>query len=124
MGSAVVHTEMRRDARARCSKDGNSPWGPTHGGVSVHPGWPHFISGCSPGKAVSRRCRAQMKFWILSLALFLKYYAVDRIHPNQDRYWKRIYKETENSLVWWKPLRWLDSGLTRIPLVRRLAGTW
>ncbi|HKE33198.1 MAG TPA: class I SAM-dependent methyltransferase [Candidatus Angelobacter sp.] len=60
------------------------------------------------------------EFWILSLALFLKYYAIDRIHPNQDRYWKRIYKETESSLVWWKPLRWLDSGLTRIPLVRRL----
>lgn len=60
------------------------------------------------------------EFWILSLALFLKYYAIG-IHPNQDRYWKRIYTETDRSLVWWKPLRWLDAGLTRIPLVRRLA---
>ena len=61
------------------------------------------------------------EFWILSLALFLKYYLVDRIHPNQDRYWKRIFTETDRSLVWWKPLRWLDAGLTRVPLVRRLA---
>ena len=61
------------------------------------------------------------EFWILSLALFLKYYAIDRIHPNDDRYWKRIYKETAGSLFWWKPLRWLDAGLTRVPLVRRLA---
>lgn len=61
------------------------------------------------------------EFWILSLALFLKYYLVNRIHPNQDRYWKRIFSETDRSLLWWKPLRWLDAGLTRIPLVRRLA---
>lgn len=61
------------------------------------------------------------EFWILSLALFLKYYLIDRVHPNQDRYWKRIYKESESSLAWWKPLRWLDAYLTRIPLVRRLA---
>jgi SAM-dependent methyltransferase len=61
------------------------------------------------------------EFWIASLALFLKYYLIDRIHPNQDRYWKRIYKESDRSLQWWKPLRWLDQGLTRLPLVRRLA---
>ncbi len=34
------------------------------------------------------------EFWISSLLLFLKYYLVDRIHPNQDRYWKRILRET------------------------------
>ena len=58
-------------------------------------------------------------FWISSLALFLKYYMVDRVHPNADRYWKRIYKP--QSLGWWKPLRFLDHGLTLIPGVRWLA---
>jgi SAM-dependent methyltransferase len=61
------------------------------------------------------------EFWICTLALFLKYYLVDRVHPNQDRYWKRIFRETPETLGWWMPLGALDSVLTRIPLVRRLA---
>lgn len=61
------------------------------------------------------------EFWIASLALFLKYYLVDRVHPNQDRYWKRIYKESPDSLWWWYPLRSLDTVLSRIPLIRALA---
>jgi 2-polyprenyl-3-methyl-5-hydroxy-6-metoxy-1,4-benzoquinol methylase len=61
------------------------------------------------------------EFWISTLALFLKYYALDRVHPNQDRYWKRILRETPESLSWWMPLRSLDALLTRIPAVRWLA---
>jgi 2-polyprenyl-3-methyl-5-hydroxy-6-metoxy-1,4-benzoquinol methylase len=61
------------------------------------------------------------EFWISSLALFLKYYALDGIHPNQDRYWKRILRETPESLSWWMPLRSLDALLTRLPAVRWLA---
>jgi SAM-dependent methyltransferase len=29
-------------------------------------------------------------FWLSTLLLFVKFYVVDRVHPNQDRYWKRI----------------------------------
>ncbi len=61
------------------------------------------------------------EFWIAALSLFLKYYAVDRVDPNADRYWKRILKETDSRLIWWKPLRALDGLLTRLPLVRWLA---
>jgi len=61
------------------------------------------------------------EFWISTLLLFVKYYAVDRVHPNQDRYWKRILRETSRSLRSWMPLRALDAVLTRIPLVRWLA---
>lgn len=61
------------------------------------------------------------EFWICSLVLFLKYYLVDRVHPNDDRYWKRIFRETPETLRWWLPLQSLDSVLTRIPIVRRLA---
>ena len=61
------------------------------------------------------------EFWMTSLVLFLKYFIVDRVHPNDDRYWKRILKETDSSLVWWKPLSGLDSLLTRIPVLRWLA---
>ena len=61
------------------------------------------------------------EFWISTLLLFVKYYAVDHVHPNQDRYWKRILRETPRSLRWWMPLRALDGVLTRLPLVRWLA---
>jgi 2-polyprenyl-3-methyl-5-hydroxy-6-metoxy-1,4-benzoquinol methylase len=57
-------------------------------------------------------------FWIASLLLFIKYAYIDRIHPNADRYWKRILKETDATLIWWKPLLALDSILTRLPFLR------
>jgi len=61
------------------------------------------------------------EFWILTLSLFLKYYLIDRVHPNSDRYWKRILLETSRTLSWWTPLERVDRWLTRLPLVRRLA---
>jgi SAM-dependent methyltransferase len=61
------------------------------------------------------------EFWISTLVLFLKYYLIDRVHPNQDRYWKRILRETSKTLWWWKPLSALDRLLTRIPMMRWLA---
>jgi len=61
------------------------------------------------------------EFWIASLSLFLKYYLIDRVHPNTDRYWKRIFTESKSSLWWWYPLRTADRVLTRLPLVRRMA---
>lgn len=61
------------------------------------------------------------EFWIATLALFLKYYLIDRVHPNDDRYWKRIFRETSATLRWWEPLRALDNLLTRLPGLRWLA---
>lgn len=61
------------------------------------------------------------EFWIATLLLFVKYYLKDGVHPNKDRYWKRILRETPERLRWWLPLRYFDSVLTRIPLVRWLA---
>jgi SAM-dependent methyltransferase len=60
------------------------------------------------------------EFWLLSLALFFRYYLVDRVHPNADRYWKRILRETPTSLRWWLPLAAADALLTRAPLLRWL----
>jgi ubiquinone/menaquinone biosynthesis C-methylase UbiE len=61
------------------------------------------------------------EFWIAALALFAKYYLLDRVHPNAERYWKRIFRETNKSLRWWKPLVVVDRVITRIPGVRFLA---
>jgi 2-polyprenyl-3-methyl-5-hydroxy-6-metoxy-1,4-benzoquinol methylase len=61
------------------------------------------------------------EFWISTLTLFLKYFLLDRVHPNQDRYWKRILGEKVENLWWWIPFRGLDALLTRIPGVRWMA---
>ena len=61
------------------------------------------------------RCRM---FWMTTLALFAKYFLIDRVHPNQDRYWKKILTESRSSLWWWRPLLAVDSLLTRLPGVR------
>jgi CTP:molybdopterin cytidylyltransferase MocA/predicted O-methyltransferase YrrM len=62
------------------------------------------------------------EFWLTTLLLFAKYYLVDRVHPNADRYWKRILDEDPARIGWWfSPLQRADDLLLRLPLVRRLA---
>ena len=62
------------------------------------------------------------EFWLTTLLLFAKYYAIDHVHPSSDRYWKRILDEDPDRIGWWfSPLQRLDSSLLRLPLVRRLA---
>lgn len=60
-------------------------------------------------------------FWLATLVLFLKYYLFDRVDPNKERYWKRIYGEDKSSLRWWRPFYLLDCLLTRIPGLRWLS---
>ena len=61
------------------------------------------------------------EFWIATLVLFAKYYLLDRVHPNAERYWKRILKERPETLRWWRPLFYADRILSRIPGIRWLA---
>jgi len=51
--------------------------------------------------------------WLLSLVIFLKYYFIDRVHPNDDRYWKRILREPETTRRWMDPLINIDRLLCR-----------
>ena len=60
-------------------------------------------------------------FWFTSLIIFIKYFLVDRVHPNTDRYWKRILQEKPSTMIWMRPLLALDRTLLRIPLLRYLA---
>lgn len=62
------------------------------------------------------------EFWLTTLTLFLKYYLLDRVHPNESRYWKRILEEDPRRIRWWfGPLQRLDAALLRLPVLRRLA---
>jgi SAM-dependent methyltransferase len=61
-------------------------------------------------------------FWLLTLALFAKYYLIDRKDPNMVRFWKEIYRESPVRLArWFTPLAAIDSLLLRLPLVRWLS---
>jgi SAM-dependent methyltransferase len=60
-------------------------------------------------------------FWLSSLVLFLKFYLVDRVHPNADRYWKRIYRpDVQRGIAWWfEPVAAFDRLLmTVFPPIR------
>ncbi|MEW6417912.1 MAG: class I SAM-dependent methyltransferase [Nitrospirota bacterium] len=64
-----------------------------------------------------RECFADIKFtctWLLSLVIFVKYYLIDKVHPNDDRYWKRILHETERTRRWIEPLVKIDRVLCKI----------
>lgn len=50
-------------------------------------------------------------FWFTALLVFVKFYWVDRIHPNDDRYWKRILTHADSLKNLYKPLAFLDRGL-------------
>lgn len=62
------------------------------------------------------------EFWLTSLSIFLKYFLVDRVHPNEDRYWKRIYRpQGRGTELVFRPLVALDQLLLRLPLLGHLA---
>lgn len=53
-------------------------------------------------------------FWLFTLLIFLKFYLIDRIHPGNDRYWKRILTH-EKEIAWlYKPLAVLDTVVLRL----------
>lgn len=60
-------------------------------------------------------------FWLATLAVFLKYYFVDQIHPNEERYWKKVINDYNGVKSWYAPLAALDALLLRLPGVRWLS---
>jgi len=62
------------------------------------------------------------EFWLLTLALFLKYYLIDEKDPNKCRYWKEVLTETESGIGWWfRPLLKVDEIVLKLPGIRWLA---
>jgi SAM-dependent methyltransferase len=59
--------------------------------------------------------------WFFTLLVFLKFYFVDQIHPNEERYWKKIIYDYESLRAWYQPLAVLDRLVLGIPGVRWLA---
>jgi len=60
-------------------------------------------------------------YWFLTLLLFVKFYLVNRVHPNTDRYWKKIIRESDRHRWLYRPLAFMDRILLAvIPPLRRL----
>jgi hypothetical protein len=64
--------------------------------------------------AVFRRYFAEVKagyFWLATLWIFVRFYLIERVHPNEDRYWKRIIREHVRLTPIYNRLAWIDRVL-------------
>lgn len=60
-------------------------------------------------------------FWLLSLWIFLQFYLIERVHPNEERYWKKIIYEEPRLRKTYYRLESLDYFLKKVPYFRRFA---
>lgn len=57
-------------------------------------------------------------FWLATLGVFLWFFAVQRIHPNAERYWKKIISDYASIAPLYRVLALFDVALLRIPGLR------
>lgn len=60
-------------------------------------------------------------FWLLSLWIFLQFYLIERVHPNEERYWKKIVYEEARLRQTYYRLEKLDYLVKKIPYLQRFA---
>jgi ubiquinone/menaquinone biosynthesis C-methylase UbiE len=60
-------------------------------------------------------------FWIATLWIFLRFYLIEKVNPNQERYWKKIITEQSRLEKDYLRLEKLDATLKKFPLMKRLA---
>lgn len=60
-------------------------------------------------------------FWFFTLWIFLRFYLIERVSPNKERYWKKIIYEEPRLRSSYKFLEKLDSYFKKIPFVERYA---
>jgi len=53
-------------------------------------------------------------FWLSTLLIFVRFYLIDRVHPNQDRYWKRILTREPEIRGTYLALEKIDRALLRL----------
>lgn len=74
------------------------------------------------GEIESRFSRVEWDtFWLATLWIFLQFYLVERVHPNEDRYWKKIIRERDRLEATYRRLETFDRWLKRIPGMKRMA---
>lgn len=57
-------------------------------------------------------------FWLATLGVFLWFFLVRRIHPNSERYWKKIISDYASIAPLYRTLAVVDAVLLRVPGLR------
>jgi ubiquinone/menaquinone biosynthesis C-methylase UbiE len=60
-------------------------------------------------------------FWLATLWIFLQFYLIERVNPNEERYWKKIILEKERLTPIYQRLESLDFMLKKLPGMGRFA---
>ncbi len=60
-------------------------------------------------------------FWLATLWIFLSFYLIEKINPNDERYWKKIITEQKRLAPTYHRLEKLDVLLKKIPGMKRMA---
>lgn len=60
-------------------------------------------------------------FWLATLWIFVRFYLVERIDPNKERYWKKIYYDEPRLRRTYTRLEKLDKVLKKVPMINRFA---
>jgi ubiquinone/menaquinone biosynthesis C-methylase UbiE len=60
-------------------------------------------------------------FWLATLWIFLRFYLIEKVNPNEERYWKKIIIEHERLAPTYLKLEKLDRWLKKIPGMKRMA---
>jgi len=60
-------------------------------------------------------------FWICTLWIFIKFFLFEHVHPNKERYWKKILSEEERLRPLYYRLEKIDFYLKKFPFLKRYA---
>jgi SAM-dependent methyltransferase len=60
-------------------------------------------------------------FWLATLWIFLRFYLIERVDPNRERYWKKIIAEHSRLEKTYLRLEKVDTLIKRLPLLKRFA---
>jgi ubiquinone/menaquinone biosynthesis C-methylase UbiE len=60
-------------------------------------------------------------FWFATLWLFLRFYFLERVDPNKERYWKKIITDEPRLRELYYRLESVDNKIKKIPFLRRFA---
>jgi SAM-dependent methyltransferase len=61
------------------------------------------------------------EFWLTALAVFLRFYLIERVDPKKERYWKKVYTDAQRLASFYGPLRKIDDAILKnVPSLGRL----
>ncbi len=60
-------------------------------------------------------------FWFATLWIFVRFYLIEKVHPNDEPYWKKIISDEERLRSRYLRLEKIDTFLKKIPFLKRYA---